>query len=397
MEAIKIGNNITVYIAGRMYKKTIPNPDLADDIYMTLVDNPNMDYEEFQETILPYFNDNLRIGMKCGLETDLNTGNVYLKGFNTPMPKDLVEIFEEYYEKDYPLEAVENFWKLLMLNPIKKVREDAFKFIKTHDFVITKNGYLIVYKGVDIYDGHSMTKDLLAFVSNKYLHVKKVWKENPAKYVVYEKDGEYKITKEKTAANFSESTNVVGNLKTLFNDIENGNYAEITDDDKTTTYTDYYTHTFRIKIGKPVNQSETECDPNPNLSCSFGLHVGATSYVETFVQPNGAVLVCYVNPAKIIAVPESQHSKMRVSEYFPFALATYENGKIDIIEEEYFESDYAEYEKENLNNLLEKLKKEENLNVVVGKNVVSEELQVAEDRPTEELQKIIENRIVSLV
>ena len=396
MEAIKIGNNITVYVDGRMYKKTMPNAELSDEIYRKLIDNPQMSFEEFKKTILPYFNDSTRIGMECGLETDLNTGNIYLKGFNTPMPKDLINIFEEYYEKGYPLTAVENFWKLLMLNPIKKVRDDTFKFIKKHDFVITKKGYLIVYKGVDIFEGQNITKDLLAFASNKYLHVKKVWKENPAKYAVYEKEGEYKITKEKTATKFSESTNIIGNLKTLFNDIENGKYNEV-EDDKTAIYTDYHTHTFRIKIGKPVTQSQTKCDPNPTVSCSFGLHVGSTSYVESFVHDDGAVLVCYVNPAKIIAVPELDNSKMRVYEYFPFALASYEDGKIDIIEEKYFESDYADYEKKELNNLLGKLKKEENLNVVVGKDVVSEELQVAEDRSIEELKKIVENRIVSLV
>ena len=50
---------------------------------------------------------------------------------------------------------------------------------------------------------------------------------------------------------------------------------------------------------------------------------------------------------------------MRVCEYFPFAIASYEDRKIDIIEQAYFESDYCEYEADELAEQIEALKKDE--------------------------------------
>lgn len=398
MEAIKIGKTITVYTNGRMYKKSFGTEEMADEIYRTVLENKDMSFEQFKSSLLPYFNERTRTAMECGLELDINTGNIYLPGYYTPMPRDLVDIFEEYHAKNYPLEAVRNFWQLLMLNPIPKVREDAFKFIKTHDLVISKNGYLIVYKGVDIFEEEE--NDLLAFVTNKYLHVKKHWKTNPARYCVYKDGEEYKLTKEDTYAKWEKNADTdlngyeyVGNLKKLFEDIEYSNLSK-EDKENTTIYTDYHTHTFRIKVGEPVRQDMAVCDPDPNVSCSYGLHVGATSYVENFVRTNGAVLVCYVNPANIIAVPESDNSKMRVSEYFPFAVATYDGQNIDIIEEEYFESDYADIEAKELEEMLNKIKSDEKPFSVVGEEVTDD---VVEDtRPLEELRKIIEDRYVVL-
>lgn len=102
-----------------------------------------------------------------------------------------------------------------------------------------------------------------------------------------------------------------------------------------------------------------------------------------------AVLVCLVNPANVVAVPNYDHSKIRVSEYFPFATAEYSNGKIDIIDQPYFEMDYCIYEHNDLVNKIEKIKNEESINQTAMNADV-------DTRGMSELTKIIENRLVDI-
>jgi hypothetical protein len=131
------------------------------------------------------------------------------------------------------------------------------------------------------------------------------------------------------------------------------------------------------------------CDSDPRIDCSYGLHVGATSYVNAFADNGNAVLVCLVNPANVVAVPENDNSKMRVSEYFPIALATYIDGKIDIVEQSYFESDYQSHEEDKLEEMIAKVQNEE-------KPLAAAQNAEEEERPLSELQKILETRLLDL-
>jgi hypothetical protein len=80
---------------------------------------------------------------------------------------------------------------------------------------------------------------------------------------------------------------------------------------------------------------------------------------------------------------------MRVSQYFPFAVATYQNGKIDIVEQKFFESDYCEYELTELNEQIARVKAEE-LPFEAAKNSEKEE------RPMSELMKILSTRLIDI-
>jgi hypothetical protein len=281
-----------------------------------------------------------------------------------------------------------------MINPDKRVRESLFDFITTHDFVLTDKGYMVVYKAVYRKETglSEEAKQFAEFVSNQVLHVKKNWKCSPNKYVVYknESNGSLGITKKATADGWDEedkNVEILGNLGELFNSIFNT--VEETTEENVPVYTDMHTRSMTIKLGVPVRMDRTECDSDPARDCSYGLHVGATKYVERFGSGGGVVLVCYVNPANVVAVPEYDHSKMRVSEYFPFAFATYENGKIDIVEEAYFESDYQEYEIEELEEQIAKVQAEEKpIETAMGAD--------EEERPMSELMKMLENRLIDI-
>jgi hypothetical protein len=132
-----------------------------------------------------------------------------------------------------------------------------------------------------------------------------------------------------------------------------------------------------------------DCDSDPQRDCSYGLHVGATSYVESFAASSSVILVCLVNPAHVVAVPNYDHSKMRVAEYFPFALANRESGSIDIVEQPYMEHDYIAYEQEELERQIEAINDEEER---VGVDVH----EAQDDRNIEEVLKALQSRVVDL-
>jgi len=394
INVIKIGNMVKISINGKLHQKNCGGAKEADELYCLVRKAKEDPSDENIRNIHACLNEKTRVAILAGLENDPETGEVFLAGFNTPIPDTLVEVIKEYHENNYPMDAILNFWKLLMLNPDKRVRTDLFDFIKTHDFVLTDAGYMIVYKAV--YDKENEldaeTKMFAEFISRKVLMVKKDWKCSPRKYVVYKnlETEVWDITKKETAEDWNEqekNIEILGNLADLFDSIFNVEVRE--EETAVPVYTDMHSRTMRIVLGEPVKQDRKECDANYRIDCSNGLHVGATKYVEAFANKGiSKILVCYVNPANVVAVPQYDHSKMRVCEYFPFALATYEDGKIDIIEQAYFESDYCEYEQEELERQVALIQAEE---LPIEKAINAEN---DEERPMSELMKIIQSRLI---
>jgi len=393
INAIKTGNVVKISMDGKLQQKNCGTPKEADELFRLALKAKADPSDANIKAIRSYLNEKLRIALMAGLETDPDSGEVYLAGFNTPVPMKLVEIIKEYHENQYPLDAIINFWKLLMINPDTRVRTSLFDFISKHDFVLTDKGYMVVYKAVYRKDNGKETNVLNEFISNQWLHVKKDWGCSPNKYVVFqyldEKD-KYGITKVETANGWDadeKNVKVLGKLGELFSGI-------VTADDDIATdapvYTDMHTRKMTIVLGKPVQMDRKDCDSDPAIDCSYGLHCGATAYVERFAnRGESVVLACLVNPANVVAVPDYDHSKMRVSEYFPFAYATYENGKIDIVEQSYFELDYQEYETEVLERQIANIQANElPIETAIG----------AEDevRPMSELQKILETRLFDI-
>jgi hypothetical protein len=396
IQAIKIGNMVNLSIDGKLHKKNCGSPEEANELYRLVLVAREKPTDDNIKAVRMYLNDKVRVAFLTGLETDLETGEVFLAGFNTPIPNTLLEVIKEYHEKQYPLDAILNFWKLLMVNPDKRVRESLFQFITTHDFVLTDKGYMVVYKAVYRKDENGK-RDIAyeEFITNQYLHVKKDWKCSPNKYVVYENLNnddpaeQYGITKIETAEGWNEKergVEIKGKLGDLFSVIVN---SDNKGSEETPKYTDMHSRTMTIELGVPVHMPRKECDSDPAKDCSYGLHVGATKYVERFANSGSIILVCLVNPMHVVAVPEYDHSKMRVAEYFPYAFATYTNGKIDIIEEAYFESDYQSHEQKELEEMIAKVKAEE-LPIETAKKAEKE------GRPMSELMKMLESRLIDL-
>ena len=131
------------------------------------------------------------------------------------------------------------------------------------------------------------------------------------------------------------------------------------------------------------------CPGDPAVECSFGLHCGSTKFVQTFADSGDAILVCLVNPAHIIAIPVADNSKFRTSQYYPFAIASYIDGNIDIIDQQYYEENYIEYEINELEEQIARVKAEE-LPIETAINAEPEA------RPMSELLKIIATRLIDI-
>lgn len=395
INVIKVGNVINLSINGKLYTKNCGSTIDANNLFFLTLKAKENPTEQNIANIRTYLNEKLRIAFLTGLENDPDTGQVYMAGFNTPIPDTLVEVLKDYHENGYPITAIKNFWTNLMLNPDTRVRTDLFDFIMTHDFVLTDKGYMVVYKAVNEKKEEGVDTSFAEYVNRMVLKVKK-WSKNPNKYVVYRtlETEELDITKKKTAARWDEKKKGIeflGNLAELHDAIYNVEQEQKTNGVPVFESITNMGPKMRIELGVPVQLTRKDCDADYRVDCSNGLHVGATKYVERFGGSSKRVLVCYVNPANVVAVPQYDHSKMRVCEYFPFAIADYDNNKIDVIEQSYFESDYCEYEAKELEKQVALIQAdEEPIEYGTAQNAEPE------TRPMSELKKIIQSRMIDI-
>jgi len=392
INVIKQGNVVNIGINGKLSRKVCGNVTEAAELFELALKAKADPSNANILAIRCYLNERTRVAAMAGFETDPETAEFYMAGFNTPVPDTLVDVIKDYHENGYPMDAIVNFWKLLMLNPDVRVRTDLFDFITTHDFVLTDAGYMVVYKAVRDKTVDADATAFAEFVNRTYLKVKKEWKTGTNKYVVYKDltEGNWDITKKKTANKWDEvekNVEILGKLGELHDSLFTGEVDA--DDDSTPLFTDKYSRTMNIKLGVPVKMDRKECDSDPKNNCSYGNHCGSTSYVEQFGNSGDTILVCLVNPAHVVAIPNYDHSKFRTSEYFPFGIANWDGNKIDIIEQAYFESDYCEYEAEELEKQIAKIHAEE-------LPIATAEAAEAEVRPMSELLKIIESRLIDI-
>lgn len=362
IQGVKIGSTVNISIDGKLHKKNCNSSEKAKELFGLVLEAKENPSDENIKKIRLFLNEKTRIAMMAGLESDYETGEVYLAGFNTPIPMTLVEVIRDYHNNNFPIDAIINFWKLLMINPDQRVRTSLFDFITTHDFVLTDMGYMLVYKAVYTKSIERLPVKASTYFSDAvtglYNKIRN-WKCAPKNYVVYRSaDGEYKATEYKAATDLKWVRNnpdaeILGNLNDLYAALVS--VEPVVAEPSQTVYTDMHTRKMNIIVGEVVVMDRKDCDSDPAIDCSYGLHVGATKYVENFGNGSSTILACLVNPANVVAVPNYDHSKMRVSEYFPVGTANFVNGRIEIVEQSYFESDYVNIEIEELEDQVQKL------------------------------------------
>lgn len=85
-------------------------------------------------------------------------------------------------------------------------------------------------------------------------------------------------------------------------------------------YLDLYTGTMDNSIGKTVSMPRDKVNPNPDQTCSHGLHICSKDYLPQyggFYGKSGSkVLIVKVNPRDVVAFPRDYaHAKARVCSY----------------------------------------------------------------------------------
>src|SRR3990167_8339490 len=218
--------------------------------------------------------------------------SLYLKDTKVPIPELLAERILEFVDKNkeegleiYPLESLVKFWYNCLLNTDPVAVAGLYRFLEHNGHPITSNGYFIGYKRVNIKKKYSIT-------TGEVIETK-IYDEN---------------TGELLPQSFSDALEFV----------------------------DTYTGKITYKAGNCVAIPREECDSNPEVTCSAGLHVGSMAYVGDFGSKEGPVVECLVNPRHVVAVPVDYNgTKMRVCQLYVLGLC---NGERTT---NYMESDYG--------------------------------------------------------
>ena len=322
---------------------------------------------------------------------EMKDGSLYLKGINRSLPPLLVEEFLDVVGRhggtdNDEFNALHRFFMWCCLNPRAEVADKLFNFLKKNAFGITKQGFFVALRNVVTLHGST---ELVHFVSNAYNKVKAVWKKKPDDYVVFLQNGEYKMvhvddmfTEKLVTCYYCDASGSVpcddegyegndyddsydcpecdgegqyvdtervdhgeniGNLTELYLDLPNR--AE-------NRFTDAYTRTFDIRIGRPVDMPMEQCRWNTDDCGAEGLHF--TSDEIHYVGCGDTSVLVLINPMKVVGIGES---KGRCYEYLPIMTVPREEATeiLHDLDFDTLELDES-YAVRELNNLAEKAK-----------------------------------------
>jgi len=324
-------------------------------------------------------------------------GSLYIKGINRSLPTIMVEEFlsiigsypfsstlderelNDLIKQDEEYVALKRFFMWCCLNPRAEVANELYRFLKDNSFRITKQGFFVALRNVVTLHG---SPELVHFISNAYNKVKAVWKKKPDEYLVFLKDGEYKMvaksifdeletcagcdgsgtipcedddyddsedcwecngTGTQTKYHESDYGENIGNLTELYLDLPNRAENRFTDD---------WTKTFDIRIGRPVSMPMSDCNWSTQDCAAAGLHF--TSDQIHYVGCGDTSVLVLINPMKVVGIGTA---KGRCYEYLPIMTVSRDEATeiLHDLEFDTLELDEA-YAVRELDNLAEKAK-----------------------------------------
>lgn len=289
-------------------------------------------------------------------EFTVDNNTVYFNGISRSIPQLLVEKLIEVVDKAEDLSedeeylSLKRFFMWCCLNPRAEVSNELYRFLDENSFRITKQGFFVALRNVVTLHG---SPELVHFISNTYNKVKAVWKKSPDDYTVFLEDGEYKLVhddklfKEETHTSttcpdclgdggwydeeweddnnwidcencdgsgeveeytYTETWAVnhgqkIGSLVDLYLDLPNRAENRFTDD---------WTKTFDIRVGKVVNMPKEDCNWSTQDCAAAGLHFTADQI--HYVGCGDQSVLVLINPMKVVGI--GTH-KGRCYEYLP--------------------------------------------------------------------------------
>lgn len=255
-------------------------------------------------------------------EFEISNESVKFKGINRTIPKLLLEKiikvvsdikimtgenFKEVCLHDDEYLSLKRFFLWCCLNPRAEVAESLYEFLIKNSFRITKQGFFVALRNVVSLQSNHGDNQKIQFISNAYNKIKAVWRKKPENYTVYlTEDGEYKFTKNHVVSTpdfQKENHSVIGNLKDLYI-----NLPDMTEN----RFTDEWTRTFDIRIGKIVSMPFNQCDWSTQDCAAAGLHFTADQI--HYVGCGDTSVLMLINPMKVVGI--GTH-KGRCYEYLP--------------------------------------------------------------------------------
>lgn len=213
--------------------------------------------------------------------------------------------------------ALKNFWMWLSLNPVAENREKLYDFVTRNGLKINSHGLFFAYRMILATNkGNSMmSKELVTMISDFYLKIKKAKKGPNSFNLVKDSEGDYGYRHIDKGV---DDVTVIGNVGTLYFSLA---------DAQEQMFTDNYTRTFDIRIGREVSQDASKCDFDSNVSFSRGLHNGSVNY-GLFNGFGDTPVLTLINPMKVCAVPAAD--VLRSTAYLPVAIIT-EKTSADVL------------------------------------------------------------------
>ena len=239
--------------------------------------------------------------------------NIFMKDFpEVPVPKTVVQMYYSF-ETEEDREAVLKFWKLLVLNPNTRVRNELPKFLFNNGFHLTHDGLIVTFRRA--WNRSDKNFNLYEWVINEYSR-RKLQKKKVKDLPVYELDGVFSISDTQP-----EGSKFRGDLDVLYAEAQ----EQVNSDDATKYYADHSRETrFYIddapqygnvyyQVGKTTSVDRDHCDSNSRNSCSKGLHSGVPKYVVNNTGFGDTIFMCLVNPYDVVSSPEDGWCKIRTS------------------------------------------------------------------------------------
>jgi len=280
--------------------------------------------------------------------------SVYLTGIQRSLPQLMVEKFTEIVgrytdsngytlqsklNQDDEYQSLKRFFMWCCLNPRAEVAHELYRFLTENSFRITKQGFFVALRNVVTLHG---SNELVQFVSNTYNKVKAVWKKSPDNYHVFLENGEYVLVNiddmyeeidaecdwcngegdywdeeydeqldccecggsgEVSISVKKQAGEDLGTLTALYLDLPNRAENRFTDD---------WTKTFDIRIGKPVTMPMANCNWSTQDCAAAGLHFTADQI--HYVGCGDQSVLVLINPMKVVGIGEH---KGRCYEYLP--------------------------------------------------------------------------------
>jgi hypothetical protein len=242
---------------------------------------------------------------------------VYLTGISRSLPQIIVEEFlliigaysnmgipnheiEQSLPYNESYQGLKRFFMWCCLNPRAEVAHELYRFLKENSFRITKQGFFVALRNVV-----SLCDDtaLVDFVSNSYNKIKAIWKKDPSQKNVWRDSNNFLFLQDLDYHGGLVGQELVGNLTSL--------YLELPEM-KSNRYTDDWTKTFDIRVGRPVNMPLSDCNWSTQDCAAAGLHFTADQI--HYVGCGDTSMLILINPMKVVGIGEF---KGRCYEYLP--------------------------------------------------------------------------------